>query len=81
MDNKKYNKVKVNQRKGQKMSKTKFEITMSIEVEDVGDVPADASSLTDSITRVIEENITPIDIRKIHVSRTGKVNITPVVKQ
>ena len=33
---------------------TKFEITMIIEVVDVGDVPADASTLSDTVKEVIE---------------------------
>ena len=36
------------------MAKTKFEITMTIDVVDVGGVPANALALKDSATKAIE---------------------------
>ena len=65
------------------MLKTKFEITMNVEVADVDGLPISSESICNSVSKSIENiyMVEPIDIRILHVSRTGrvKVNITPKV--
>lgn len=67
-------------------AKTKFEITMNIEVADEkdvngADVPVGSEETAEKISKAIENIyfIEPIDIQNISVSRTGRTNITPKV--
>jgi len=49
---------------------TRFEITMILEVVDVGDVPADASTLADSVKTAIE-GISSGDVVKVNWYSVG----------
>ena len=62
------------------MKTTKFKITMEIEVKDVGDVPADAKALKESIHKATE-NISwdNAKVVAIEVEKTGTTGITPRV--
>lgn len=65
------------------MTKTKFEITMNVEVADVVELPVTKEELSIRISRAVENIyfVNKIDIRNIHISRIGRVNITPKVIQ
>ncbi len=57
------------------MGKTKFEVLMNVEVADVDGTPVSGEDIGNLISKAIE-NIyfnEPVDIKSIHVSRTGRV--------
>ena len=53
--------------KGNVMSKTKFEILMNVEVEDVDGCPVSTEEVCDGI-QLLEKGAEALDIRSIHVS-------------
>ena len=57
--------------------KTKFEITMTIEIENVGDVPADSSAVSNSVVKAVE-NISSGDVVRVTDITTS---VTPKVKR
>ena len=61
--------------------KTKFEVEMNIEVADIDGIPITSDDICNQISKAIENIyfVEPVDIRNIHVSRTGRANITPKV--
>ncbi len=62
------------------MSKTKFEILMSVEVADVNEVPISKESICDGLYKLLKEG-KALDIKCISVERTGRVVESGVVKE
>ncbi|MEK0336602.1 MAG: hypothetical protein QQN41_04110 [Nitrosopumilus sp.] len=64
------------------MKTTKFKITMEIEVKDVGDVPADTSTLRESIHKATE-NISwdNVKVDTICIEKIGATGVTPIVNR
>ena len=52
------------------MATTKFEITMTVDVVDVGDVPTDASALSNAVKEAVE-GISSGDVVKVIDIATG----------
>ena len=67
--------------KGNEMATTKFKVTITMEVKDVGNVPVDNQILTVAIKKAVED-ISPDNITTfVEVRKTGRTGVKPTVSR